>query len=177
MPIHGAGNPMMQRMLRWHVDDNGNTRGTSRDAQARVDARTGLMNHGASAGANAKEAIWDAIGMIPVVGGIANIGRGIVKGITGLATGRGYMAKEGLRNIVKGALYSIPGWGSAIAGVNLAKNTFDTVAHGAFALHDKARYGGNAGKQQFVLQMMHGNMGYGAGLASPYPQMASPGYW
>lgn len=170
-PLVGQGNPMMNRMIHWNVDSDGNTHGASRDAQSRINARTGQQDHWSSAKANAGEAAWDAIGMIPVVGSVANIGRGIVKGIAGLLTGKGYLAKEGLRNIGKGILYAVPGLGTMAAGVNLAKNSFDTVAHTAFAAGDKARYGGNEAKQNFMMQMMGGNMGYGMSLASPYGRM------
>lgn len=176
-PVAGYGNPMLQRQIRWNVDGNGNTHGSSRDAQARLDARTGQFDHWSSAKANAGEAVWDAIGAIPVVGGLANIGRGIVKGLFGLVTGKGYLAKEGLRNIGKGVLYSVPGLGTIAAGVNCAKNSFDAITHTGFAIGDKARFGGNDAKQNFAMQMAYGNMGYGAGLASPYGRMSSPGYW
>jgi hypothetical protein len=194
-PISGYGNPGMDRMVRWNVDSSGNTHGASRDAQARVNARTGQFDHWSSAKANAGEAVWDGIGAIPVVGGLANIGRGIVKGLVGLCTGKGYLAAEGLRNIGKGILYSVPGLGTLAAGVNCAKNSFDAITHTGFAIGDKSRFGGNDAKQMFALQMMQGNMGYGVGLASPHGQQgygqgyaqlnyanagygqSSPGYW
>lgn len=178
MPVQGAGN----LMWRGQVDGDGNSRlGATQDRQARLDARTGQFDHWSSAKANGREAAVDGLsavlGIIPLAGGIPNFVRGLGKVAWGAVTGKSYLVNEGVRNLGKGVLYSIPGVGPLAAGANFAKNSFDTVAHAGFALTDKVRYGGNAGKQGYALHLMQGNMGYGAGIASRYPQVASPGYW
>ncbi len=145
MPIHGAGN----LMWRGQVDGDGNARiGATMDRQARLDHRTGKFDHWSSAKANGREALFDGVsalaGLIPFAGGIPNFIRGLGKVAWGAVTGKSYLVDEGVRNLGKGLLYSVPGLGPRSAGANFAKNRFDTVAHSGFALNDNIRYGGNA---------------------------------
>lgn len=146
--------------------------GAGSDAQEVRDAATGLVDRGASAKKNAVESFFDAVGMIPVVGGIANALRGIFNVGKGLISGNPNEAWDGLKSIGKGALYAVPGLGTVVAGVNLAKNLGDTVVDGTMAAADQAMYGGFEGKRAMMLQ----NMGYSAGIAHTHPMAAYGGY-
>lgn len=188
-------NPMasvMMRQFRWNVDDKGNVHGGGIDGQTRRNYMTGMIDHKESAKANLKEGFWDAIGLIPVIGGPINIIRGGVKMISGLVSGRGYEAKEGFKNMLKGALFCIPAIGGTmhigrmIAAAALTKDVvFDAGIHGIGAIRDSARFGGTQGKNALAMGMMMPGMGMGMGMAmmpgmTPYahgPMMTGAGSW
>lgn len=161
-----------------HIDSsNGQGVGLARDAQARFDPMTGVTLHGASAWANMKEAGFDALGMIPGVGTVANAGRGLFNIVKGVFTGNGAEISAGFRQVGKGLLYAIPGVGQAIAGVNFAKNTADAGMHAAAAVEQQVMWGGAQNQIAMTRMMAYGNMGYGAGLmyGGGYPAMGLGG--
>jgi hypothetical protein len=151
-------------------------RGVFGDGQTIFDKFTGVVNHGESAKENLKEAGWNGIGAIPVVGGIANVGRGLFNGVKGLLGGDGGEAVDGLKQMGKGALFSIPGFGSAIAGAFAAKDLADAGAHGLAAMQQKSM-GGYEGQLAMARSMMLGNTGQSLGTTTSESELPAAPAW
>lgn len=135
------------------------------DGQNRHCMMTGLPNHGSAVKANAKEAVFDAIALVPG-GGLANVARGAWNFISGLGSGDAFKRSQGFKQLAKGALCCIPGVGQWIAGASLAKNSIDVVSHsiGAASQYCKlSPYGGRKGLEQMVMQQCGAGMAMGAG--------------